>query len=129
MNQESKKIKSFTELIAWQEGYKLVLEIYKLTSKFLPSEMFGLVFQLRRAAVSITSNVAEGFSRKSYKEKYQFYSISLGSLTEVQNQLLISKDIKYIDDEEFEKIAKLTVTINKITNGLIKSSKSRILNP
>ena len=128
MNQESEKIKSFTDLNAWKEGHKLVLEIYKITQKFPKEEIFGLTNQIRRAVVSFTSNIAEGFSRNSYKEKVQFYSISLGSLTEVQNQLLIARDIGYIDKDEFNKIAEITVVANKITNGLIKKSKSMIHN-
>lgn len=90
------KIQSFTDLYAWQAGHKLVLSIYEVTQKFPKEELFGLTNQLRRAAVSITSNIAEGFSRSSYKEKSQFYSMALGSLTEIQNQLLIAKDIKYL---------------------------------
>ena len=126
MNQESRKIKSFIDLNTWKEGHKLVLEIYKITKTFPKDEQFGLTNQLRRAAVSFTSNIAEGFSRNSYKEKLQFYSMALGSLTEIQNQLLVAKDIGYITREEFDKIAKQTITINKITNGLIKKSKTII---
>jgi len=77
--------------------------------------------------VSFTSNIAEGFSRKSYREKCQFYSMVLGSLTEVQNQLLIARDIKYITSEEFTKVAGQTIVVNKITNGLVKSSKLKTL--
>jgi len=79
------KIKSFTDLISWQEGHKLVLLIYAITKKFPKEELFGLVSQIRRCAISITSNIAEGFSRKSKKEKINFYHISLDSLTELQN--------------------------------------------
>ncbi|MBI4837446.1 MAG: four helix bundle protein [Candidatus Portnoybacteria bacterium] len=128
MNQEVeiKKIKSFTDLKAWQEGHKLVLMIYKITKDFPREEQFGLTIQLRRAGVSFTSNIAEGFSRNSYKEKLQFYSIALGSLTEIQNQLLVAKDIGYMIKEEFDKIAEQTILVNKITNGLIKKSKTII---
>jgi len=121
-----KKISSFTDLDAWKYGHKLVLEIYKITNDFPSEEKFGLVNQLRRAAVSITSNLAEGFSRQSYKEKIQFYSISQGSTTEVQNQLLISKDLNYIDSEIFPRLAEQSVTIHKLINGLIKSSRKYI---
>ena len=127
MNQ-GEKIKSFTGLNAWQEGHKLALMIYQITRSFPKEELFGLVNQLRRAAVSITSNIAEGFSRQSYKEKVQFYCMSLGSLTEVQSQLLIAKDIKYLSEVEFNKIAPQAIIAHKLLNGLIKSSKAMIHN-
>lgn len=124
MNTITKKIKSFTDLYAWQEGHSLVLDIYRLTKKFPKEELFGLANQLRRAAVSFTSNLAEGFSRHSYKEKTQFYSIALGSLTEIQNQILVARDLGYITKVEFDNLASKTITISKITNGLIKKSRS-----
>jgi len=122
------KIKSFTDLDAWKEGHKLVIDIYKITKKFPKEEQFGLTIQLRRAGVSFTSNIAEGFSRNSYKEKLKFYSIALGSLTEIQNQLLVARDIGYITEKEFNQIANQTVKVNKIINGLIRKSKSIIHN-
>src|SRR3989338_3458191 len=128
MNYESRKIRSFTDLNTWKEGHKLVLMIYVATKKFPKEEIFGLVIQIRRAAISFTSNIAEGFSRNSYKEKLQFYSIALGSLSEVQNQLLIARDIGYITNEEFMKLAEQTIKVSKITNGLIKKSKTIIHN-
>lgn len=127
MNQGS-KIKSFTDLNAWQYGHELVLEIYQVTKKFPKEEMFGLTNQIRRAIVSFTSNIAEGFSRSSYKEKSQFYSMALGSLSEVQNQLLIAKDIGYLTKNEFDNLAQRTVLLSKLTNGLIKKTKSIIHN-
>jgi four helix bundle protein len=129
MNQESgitTVLKSFTSLDAWKEGHKLVLLIYELTKSFPKEEIFGLVSQMRRCAVSITSNIAEGFSRQSYKEKLQFYSIALGSVTELQNQLLIAKDVGFISKEKFQEIANQSVKVHKIINGLIKKSKSII---
>ncbi|MFA5128855.1 MAG: four helix bundle protein [Patescibacteria group bacterium] len=128
MNQESGKIKSFTDLDAWKEGHKLVLDIYKLTKIFPREELFCLTNQLRRAGISFTSNIAEGFSRQSFKEKLQFYSMALGSLTEIQNQLLVARDIGYIAGADFNRIAEQTIKVNKITNGLIKKSKTIIHN-
>lgn len=121
-------VQSFTGLHAWREAHKLVIEIYKLTKQFPKEEIFGITNQLRRAGVSITSNIAEGFSRKSYHEKLQFYSTSLGSLTEVQNQLLISRDVAYMTKEKFQEIAEQTVIVSKLMNGLIKSTKTIIHN-
>lgn len=123
MNSES-KIQSFTDLRTWRGGHNLVLDIYKVTKKFPSDEQFGLTSQLRRAIVSFTSNIAEGFGRKSRKEKTQFYFVALGSLIEVQNQLLIARDVGYITKEEFNNLARQTVEISKMTNGLIKSSES-----
>lgn len=91
---DNPKIKNFTDLIAWQEAHKLVLLIYKITDQFPQKEIYALTSQMRRAAISVTSNIAEGFSRKSSKEKIQFYYMSTGSLAELQNQLIVSKDIK-----------------------------------
>lgn len=115
------KIKSFTDLNAWREGHKLVLMVYEATDKFPKKEIFCLVIQMRRAAISITSNIAEGFSRQTNKEKYQFYSIAHGSLTEIQNQLLIARDLKYVDSKEFSRIATQSVTVHKLITGLKKA--------
>jgi four helix bundle protein len=128
MNHESgingiKKIQSFTDLDAWKEGHKLVLMIYQTTKNFPKDEIFGLTNQIRRCAVSITSNIAEGFSRQSYKEKIQFYHISLGSVTELQNQILIARDVEYVLPAVFANIAEKSVQVHKIINGLIKKSK------
>lgn len=129
MKSESTKIRNFTDLYAWKEGHKLALAIYKITRKFPKEEQFGLVAQLRRAAVSLTSNIAEGFGRRSYKDKAQFYSISLGSLYEIENQLLISKDINYVTQDDFSLLHPQLLTVNKILNGLIKSSRETFLTP
>lgn len=118
------KIKTFTDLDAWKEGHKLVLLIYEITKSFPKEEVFGLIMQMRRCVVSITSNIAEGFSRQSYKEKVQFYSIAQGSVTELQNQLVISRDVGFILNEKFQELAKQSIKVHKIINGLIKSSKA-----
>lgn len=128
MNQEMERgpIKSFTDLDAWKEGHKLVLMVYSTTKSFPKEERFGLTMQKRRCVVSITSNIAEGFSRQSYKEKAQFYSVAQGSVTELQNQLLVAKDIGYIPADEFQKLADQSVKVHKIINGLIKKTKSML---
>lgn len=76
-----------------------------------------------RCTISITSNIAEGFSRQGLKEKIHFYYIALGSVTELQNQLLVAKDVSYLSKEEFTKLAEQTVEVHKLINGLIKSLK------
>ncbi len=117
------KITSFVDLKAWQEGHKLVLKIYKILENFPQKEIYALSNQMQRCAVSITSNIAEGFSRKTSKEKSQFYYISLGSITELQNQLIIARDLKYINKEKFNELADGTITVQKLVYGLIKSAK------
>lgn len=117
------KIHKFTDLVVWQEGHRLVLMIYGMTKDFPKEERYGLIDQMRRAAVSITSNIAEGFSKKSSREKYQFYNTSKASITELQNQLLIAKDIKYISKESFNETAEQSITVHKCINGLLKATR------
>ncbi len=117
----NKKIQSFTDLVAWKEAHALALAIYKITDDFPKKETYSLIDQMRRSAVSISSNIAEGFSRQSKKEKLQFYYTAKGSLTELQNQLLIAKDVRYVSLEAFSHVAKQTVQVSKLLNGLIKS--------
>lgn len=121
MNQ--KKIKSFTDLTAWQKAHKLAIEVYKATDLFPESEKFVLVSQIRRSVISITSNIAEGFSRQGIKEKIQFYYLALGSTTELQNQLLLARDLKYLENKKFQELAQQTIEVHKLINGLIKSLK------
>ena len=122
----SEKIQSFRDLSAWQEGHSLILAIYKETEIFPNKETFGLTSQMRRAAVSITSNIAEGFSRHTYKDKVNFYSMALGSLTEVQNQLIIAKDINYLSQDSFNELFNQSTLLNKILGGLIRKSRTFI---
>ena len=90
------KINNFYELDAWKKGHELLLVIYKITKSFPKEEVYGLTSQIRRAAVSITNNIAEGFSRYHYKEKSNFYYNARGSVSEVQNLLIVAKDVGYI---------------------------------
>lgn len=115
------KIKSFTDLMAWQEAHKLAISTYETTKKFPKEELFGLVSQMRRAAVSITSNLAEGFSRSTAPDKSSFYSIALGSMTELQNQFLLCRDVRLIDSTVFKALAEQTVAVHKLVFSLIKA--------
>jgi four helix bundle protein len=124
MNNE--KIQFFTDLNAWKEGHALVSAVYKITKIFPKEEQYALIDQLRRAAISIVSNIAEGFSRESYREKIQFYAISRGSTTEIQSQLMIARDLGYISESQFEFLMVKTIVVHKLLSSLIKSSRSRI---
>jgi len=95
-------IKAFEELIVWQKSRKFVNNIYKLTKNFPREELYGLTSQMRRAAVSIMSNIAEGFDRRTTKEFISFLIIAPASVSEVQNDLYISLDLKYINTEKFQ---------------------------
>lgn len=101
------KTKSFKELIVWQKAYKLVLEIYEITKDFPKSEIYGLSQQMRRAAVSMPSNIAEGYGRSHKAEYRQFLSIAYGSLSELETQYLLAVDLKYMGKSEIiEKLLK-----------------------
>jgi len=126
MDATKPKINSFTQLDTWKKAHQLVLTIYKLTSRFPKKEIYSLSDQMQRAVVSITSNIAEGFSRQSRKEKIRFYFISRGSLTELQNQLIICRDLGYLKDDEFRNIAELSINVHKLLNGLIKSAEGKV---
>ncbi len=116
-------IKSFRDLNTWQEAHKFCLRVYLITKKFPDEEKFGLSSQMRRAAISVPSNIAEGFSRRSYADKSHFYSVALGSNTELQSQILIAKDLDYITESDYNDLMSSSVTVHKLLNGLIKHSR------
>ena len=119
----AEKITSFTKLNTWKQAHVLVLHVYTLLKQFPKEEQYALSDQIRRCSISISSNIAEGFSRQSSKEKIQFYFMSKGSLTELQNQLILAKDLKYIKTIEFTAVAHQTIIVGKLLTGLIKSAR------
>lgn len=121
------KIQSFTDLNVWNEGHMLVLIIYKLTKNFPKEETYSMVDQMRRAAASVTANIAEGFGRQTYKEKVQFYYMAQGSLTELKNFILIAKDVGYINDKDYQFLIQQSNLTHKLLQGLIRKSKSFII--
>jgi four helix bundle protein len=121
MEQITPKTQSFQDLRVWQSSHELVLAIYKLSRNFPKDENFGLTSQIRRAAVSITSNIAEGYGRRQSKDKEHFYVMAKGSLEEVKNQLLIARDLEYISVGERETISELSLISTKQLNALIKT--------
>ena len=104
MNNNLPTIKSFKDLRCWQLAHQLTLTIYKLSATFPKQEQFGLTSQIRRAAVSVESNIAEGYARRGKAEKIQFLFITLGSLSEVECQLTIAKDLDFLNQAQFNKI-------------------------
>jgi len=116
-------MKTYREIICWQKAIELVKFIYKATKNFPLSEQFGLTSQLRRAAVSIPSNIAEGFGRGSNKDFNRFLEISKGSLFELQTQLLIAKELDFINDESYKLIYEKSREVERILVGFMKSLK------
>jgi four helix bundle protein len=113
-------IHSFQDLVVWQKGHELVIGIYKITQHFPNSELFGLTSQIRRCVVSITSNIAEGFTRAGKAEKKQFYFIAKASLSELENQLLIARDIGYVSKEEYDMLNDKLLVVFKLLCGFIR---------
>jgi four helix bundle protein len=114
---------SFEKLDVWQLARVFTSDIYRITKDFPKDEMFGLTSQIRRACVSVCSNIAEGVSRKSYKDKARFTQISYGSAVEVLNQIIISKDLNYISEETY---INLRNKIEEITNKLNALHKTQL---
>lgn len=118
-------MRTHKDLDAWKLSVDLVVLIYQLTSTFPKEEVFGLTNQLRRAAVSIPSNIAEGAARNSNKEFIQFLYISLGSQQELDTQLLIDKKLEYLTEDQYNEINIKIETVGKLLNGLIKYLKTK----
>lgn len=121
---ETGKIKSYQDLDVWQIGMDVAKTVYSLTAKFPLDERFGLVSQMRRAAVSIPANIAEGHARKSRAEFRQFVSIALGSVAELETQLILSKELNFIAKEDTEAMMAQLDTLGKMLRGLSKSLSS-----
>lgn len=118
------KINKFTDLVAWKEAHKLTLLVYEITSKFPKTEIYGLVSQLRRAAVSIESCIAEGFCRYHFKDRLNFYYDARGSVGEVQSQMIDAKDLKFIAEADFQIIFDQAEKAGVILGGLIRTTQS-----
>mgnify|MGYP001590322825 CR=1 FL=1 len=116
---------TYKKLLIWQKAMSLVTETYEITKQFPKEELFGLTSQIRRSAISIPSNIAEGYGRKSNKEYFRFLTISISSLFEFQTQIEISKNINYLNENDFNKLYKdsrelevmMTSFIGKIKNS------------
>lgn len=116
-------IKSYKDLDVWKRSVALVKDIYKITSRFPKEEQFGLISQMKRSAISIPSNIAEGRTRQHTNEYVQFLYIALSSCSELSTQLIISEELNFINKAELEKILNSLDSIGKMVNGLIKSLK------
>jgi four helix bundle protein len=115
------RVQSYRDLIVWQKSIELVLEIYRATRGFPKTETYGLVSQLRRAAVSVPSNIAEGHARLSTGEFKQFLGHARGSLMEIETQILISRKLGHIDSVQSTILFNRAAEIGKVLNGLLSS--------
>jgi len=118
-------VQSYRQLIVWQRAMELVQSIYKLTKDFPKEEIYGLTSQIRQAAVSIPSNIAEGQGRDSTKEFLHHLSIAYGSLMEVETQILIAESLNYLKSEETKLILGKTSETGRLINGLTRSLKQK----
>jgi len=118
---EDQEVKSFRDLIVWQRSIQMCVVIYRFTRIFPADEMYGLRSQLRRASVSVASNIAEGYGRKSRGEYLQFLGMSRGSNYEVQTQLVIARELEFGLEIERAKCVRLSIEIDKLLNSFIKS--------
>ncbi len=117
-------MKDFKQLEIWQEAYRFTLEIYRLTKGFPDSERYGLSSQIRRASTSIISNIAEGCGRDGDAELKRFLIIAMGSASEVECQLMLSKDLQYIDSDHYQQLHAKLSTIKRRTNAFIQKLKA-----
>ena len=119
------KIEKFEDIKAWVKARELVKEIYRISGNDKFAKDWSLKDQIRRAAVSIMSNISEGYSRQTDKEFIQFLYIAKGSVSEVQSQLYIALDLSYLSEEEFDKLYEKSEEIAKLIGGFIKYLKGR----
>ncbi len=116
------EIQKFTHLIAWQKAHQLVLLIYKTTKDFPADERFGITNQMRRAVISITSNIAEGFGRTTAKDKIHFYTMAKTSLAELENQCIASRDLGFMSTVTFRLFEEQAEVVNKLISALYKTA-------
>lgn len=125
MSNLESKINDFSDLEAWKKGHQLVLEVYKTIKDFPKEERYGAIDQLRRAASSVTANIAEGFARYHFNDKTRFYYQARGSAAEVKNFLLLARDLEYIDSDIYNKLEEKVSEVRRLINGLIKSIENQ----
>lgn len=119
------KIKSFTELTVWQRAHELSLAVYKLTAGFPRSEIFGVTSQLRRASASVAANIAQGFGRRTTRELLRSLQIAAGEMEEVRYFLILSRDLGYVSNADFDRASALCDSVGQLINALGRSLKAQ----
>ena len=120
------EFKSYRDLIAWQRAMDFVTSVYQATAKFPRDEIYGLTSQLRRSAVSVPSNIAEGHGRQTTRDFVHFLSISYGSLNESQTQILIAQRLGYLSADECQALESLSQEVGRLINGLSRSLNAKV---
>lgn len=118
-------LRTYKDLIVWQKSYELTLNIYKIVKKFPGEEKYGIAVQMQRCAVSIPSNIAEGYGRKYTQEYIHFLNIAYGSCCELETQLMLSKDLGFIIDSEYNNIIEAHNDVERLLSALIRSLKNK----
>ena len=121
MNNESPYIAGYKNLNVWNKGHDLVLEIYRATKVFPRDELFGLISQMRRCAVSIVANIVEGYGRRTTKDKLQFYYISRGSLNELEYYIDLSTELGYMSSDKGLKLREARAVVGKLLSGFVNA--------
>jgi four helix bundle protein len=122
-------LKNYRELKVWQKAYGFCLELYKITKRFPKEELYGLTSQIRRSAISVPSNIAEGYGRKTTQEYIRSLHIAYGSNCELETQILLAGDLGYFKTEDFEKLRKDIGEIERMLKALIKALENKRSNP
>ncbi|MGZ3864098.1 MAG: four helix bundle protein [Bacteroidia bacterium] len=118
------KTTTFKGLIVWQKAHKLVLEVYKVSKKFPKEEVYALTSQLRRAAVSVPANIAEGYKKKTAAAKMNYLNISEGSLEEIKYYFILATDLEYLTQNEFDKLTENAEEVGRLLNGYYNGIKN-----
>ncbi|MDD3375303.1 MAG: four helix bundle protein [Candidatus Omnitrophica bacterium] len=124
--EKKKTLKTYKDLIAWQKSYNLCLTIYKTTQTFPRTEQYGLTSQMNRSALSVPSNIAEGYTRFGTAEYLRFLSISYASLAELETQLFLARDLNYLKQASFNKIIELHDEVQRIMHKLMSVLKNKL---
>ncbi len=122
-------LKTYKDLKVWQKSYQLCLKIYTITRDFPKQETYGLTSQIRRAAISIPSNIAEGYGRKTTPDYIRYLYIAYGSNCELETQILLSGDLEYINSEKLKEIQEAMGEVERMLKALIKSLEKRHSTP
>lgn len=121
MDELNRKTKSFEDLLVWQKAHSFVLKVYEVTSNYPKQEQFGLTSQFRRASISIPANIAEGYKKKGKLDKLRFFNIAQGSIEECRYYIILSKDLKYIDDKIAKEATSALIEVSFLLNNYCKA--------